>query len=325
MDVLTRDPLVHGRTAAVRWAVASLIGNMGLILTGALVRLTESGLGCPTWPKCTADSVIPTGMGLHGVIEFGNRLLTFALVALAIGAYVTARRARTAGGQRRTDIIRLAFIAGLGIPAQAIIGGITVLTKLNPYVVATHLLVSVAIIVTLVLLVRRTRGLEPHDVATTGRCWARIAFGLTMLSIILGTLVTGSAPHSGDADAIRTGFVLDTIAKIHAWSGWALAIATIVTWWLTRSRAAGYLVSVVLFQALVGYLQYFNGLPIWIIALHMVGVAVISAVSANVLFALGGRRPDRPDRNGETLTELVGAGSQRVGHDREHDATTPHN
>ncbi|GAB3697286.1 COX15/CtaA family protein [Mariniluteicoccus flavus] len=267
------------------WALGSLIGNMALILTGALVRLTKSGLGCPTWPKCTNESLIPQGMGLHGAIEFGNRLLTFALVALAIGTFVAAWRLRDRGRPRR-DLRRIAFWAALGIPAQAVIGGITVLTKLNPYVVAGHLLVSVALIVLLVLLVRRSRRLTPETVSRAGALWSSLTFWWIMASVVLGTLVTGSARHAGDDAAARTGFTLEYIAKAHAWTVWLVVIAMALSWWFTRSRAALWVIVAVLFQALVGYLQYFNGLPIWIVALHMVGVALVSALAANLWFGV---------------------------------------
>ncbi|OYO23137.1 hypothetical protein CGZ93_06675 [Enemella dayhoffiae] len=287
MDVVTEEPVgVDSGWKTLRaWSLGSLIGNMGLILTGALVRLTKSGLGCPTWPKCTNESLIPQGMGLHGAIEFGNRLLTFVLVALAIGTFYAALRVRDRGAPRR-DLRRLAFWSALGIPAQAIIGGITVLTKLNPYVVASHLLVSVALIVVLVLLVRRAYRVPPDPTDARGQALARVTFWLVMLSVVLGTLVTGSAPHSGDADAARTGFTLEIVAKAHAWSVWAVIIAMVACWLVTRSRSLLWLGVAVLFQGLVGYLQYFNGLPIWIVALHMVGVAVVTALAANVLWGV---------------------------------------
>lgn len=289
MDVLTPPTSRRtdsGRAALTAWSIASLAGNMGLILTGALVRLTKSGLGCPTWPKCTDESFIPVGMGLHGAIEFGNRLLTFVLVALAIGTFVAALRVRR-DGRRRPDLIRLSVIAALGIPAQAIIGGITVLTQLNPYVVGLHLVVSVALIVVLVLLVRRTRQLAPRRTSTLGTRLVRVSFALLMVSIVLGVLVTGSAPHSGDVTAVRTGFDVATIAKIHAWSVWLAVAVTVAAWWVTRARQVGWVIVASLLQGLVGYLQYFNGLPIWIVAFHMIGVAVIAAVAANMFWALG--------------------------------------
>ncbi|GAB3622108.1 COX15/CtaA family protein [Mariniluteicoccus endophyticus] len=298
MDVMTQAPAAGSTDEEAGWrhmrlwAVGSLVGNMGLILTGALVRLTKSGLGCPTWPKCTDESLIPQGMGLHGAIEFGNRMLTFVLVALAIGTFVAAMRLRDKGEPRR-DLRRLSFWAAMGIPAQALIGGITVLTQLNPYVVASHLLVSIALIVLLVLLVRRAYRLTPESVAPAGALWAKVAFWLMMVAVVLGTLVTGSAPHGGDADAVRTGFTLEVVAKAHAWSVWAVCAALALAWWKTRSRAAVWLALATAFQALVGYLQYFNGLPIWIVALHMIGVAVVTALAANLLWGVRGVESQR--------------------------------
>lgn len=295
MDVLTRPSLPRidsGWGALKVWSIGSLIGNMGLIVTGALVRLTKSGLGCPTWPRCTSESFIPPDFGLHGVIEFGNRLLTFVLVVLAIGTFVAAMRVREAGFPRR-DVRRLAVAAGLGIPLQAVIGGISVLTKLNPYVVGLHLIVSVAIIVLLVLLVRRAHRLPTEAISARGGWLVRLSFAFVMLAVVLGVLVTGSAPHSGDAEAIRTGFDVTTVAKIHAWTVWVLLALLAAAWWVTRARQVAWVIAVALLQGLVGYLQYFNGLPVWIIALHMIGVSVISAVAANMVFALSPSDPAR--------------------------------
>lgn len=273
--------------AAMRgWAVGSLAGNMGLIITGALVRLTKSGLGCPTWPKCTDESLIPQGMGLHGVIEFGNRTLTFVLVALAIGAFVSAMRLRDRG-QPRSDLRKLSFWAAMGVPLQAVIGGITVLTQLNPFVVASHLLVSVAMIVILVQLVRLSFRREVRAVPPTGYALTVATFAVTMAAMVLGTMVTGAAPHSGDANVVeRNGLLLEAVAKAHAWVVWVLLVLLALTIWKTRTRQAVWLAVATLAQGLVGYLQYFNGLPVWIIMLHMIGVSVIAALSANMLFSV---------------------------------------
>lgn len=291
MDVLTdatsQRTARRGWSALRAWAIASLVGNMGLILTGALVRLTKSGLGCPTWPRCTEDSFIPVDLTLHAAIEFGNRMLTFVLVALAIGTFVAALRVRDDNGSRRRDLVRLSVIAALGIPAQAVVGGITVLTQLNPYVVGLHMLVSVALIVTLTLLVRRARELAPRRTTPLGAGLIHASFWLMMLAIVLGVLVTGSAPHAGDDAAIRTGFEVETMAKLHAWSLWLALPITAVAWLVTRARQVGYLIAASLAQGLIGYLQYFNGLPIWIVAFHMVGVAVIAAIAGNMFWALG--------------------------------------
>src|SRR5689334_7421776 len=124
-------------------AVASLVSNIVIVVTGGAVRLTASGLGCPTWPRCTDESFVVHGaMGVHGMIEFGNRMLTFVLAVVAIATWVVAMRYRP----RRSSIRRLATILALGVPAQAVLGGFTVLTDLNPWVVALHLLLSLALI-----------------------------------------------------------------------------------------------------------------------------------------------------------------------------------
>jgi cytochrome c oxidase assembly protein subunit 15 len=119
------------------------VANVGIVITGGAVRLTGSGLGCPTWPTCTDASYVPTGaMGVHGAIEFGNRTLTFVLAAVAIAAFVLALREHP----RRSRVVRLSVLSGLGIPAQALVGGLTVLTHLNPWVVGLHFLASMAVI-----------------------------------------------------------------------------------------------------------------------------------------------------------------------------------
>ena len=129
------------RTWLRRLGWATLVGNIGIVLTGGAVRLTGSGLGCPTWPRCTDRSFTPHGaLDVHSAIEFGNRTLTFVLTAIAIATFVSAWRSG------RHDLRRLALLLGLSIPAQAVLGGITVLTDLNPWVVAFHLLFSMGII-----------------------------------------------------------------------------------------------------------------------------------------------------------------------------------
>ena len=151
MDVLS---VVRGRSALRRWAVVSLIMNMVIVVTGGLVRLTGSGLGCPTWPKCTDESYLThPALGVHGAIEFGNRLLTFVLIIAAVLTFVSALLYREDGRPRR-DLRWLTAGMALGIPLQGVIGGITVLTQLNPYVVALHLVLSMILIAHSVCLVR---------------------------------------------------------------------------------------------------------------------------------------------------------------------------
>ena len=157
MGVNVSEPLAPARTApawTTRWmrpaAIASLVANVAIVVSGGVVRLTGSGLGCPTWPRCTDESFVPhRELGIHGAIEFGNRMLTFAVAAVAIGTFVLAWR------YGRPAVLRLALLLALGVPAQAVIGGITVLTDLNPWVVSFHLLVSLAMVGLAVVLIRR--------------------------------------------------------------------------------------------------------------------------------------------------------------------------
>ena len=188
-------PLVQGEvsTRSVRrWAWATLVANTVIILTGGLVRLTGSGLGCPEWPRCTDQSFVPhRELGVHGVIEFGNRMLTYVLVAFAVGTFVAAWQSG------RRDLRRLALLMALGIPAQAVIGGITVLTDLNPWVVSLHLLCSLAIVSLAVLFLHRVSHPAPAETprgAVLGLAWATYASSWAVFYV--GTVVTGSGPHA---------------------------------------------------------------------------------------------------------------------------------
>lgn len=271
-------------------AIANLIANIGLVLTGGLVRLTGSGLGCPTWPKCTEDSYVTHGaLGWHGVIEFGNRLLTWVLAAIAIACWLAALAHRRTGGSR-TPVL-LATVVALGIPAQGVIGGITVLTDLNPYVVALHLLISFAIIGCCVLLLDHV---DKPDLATAlpvpaaVRRLAWLVFAAGWLVLCLGTVVTGSGPHAGDLDSRRTGLDPQVFSHVHAAAVYLLVALTVALVVAARScdglfRAAAGLLAVELGQGVVGFVQYFNDLPIALVELHMLGAALTAAALAWVV------------------------------------------
>ena len=282
------DRITATRGALVGWTLASLIGNIGIIVTGAFVRLTASGLGCPTWPRCESDSYVPrAALGHHGLIEFGNRLLTFVLIFLAIMVFVAAVRTRSDKLTRT-----LAIVAGLGIPFQGVIGGITVLTKLNPYVVALHLLLSLALVVTLTKLWMHVSG--RHAVQVPRPAWLASvgAFVAMMIACWLGTVVTGSGPHSGDGGAARTGLDIQSVARLHSISVWITVILTIAALVLLRragskaQRFAAALLMVELLQGAIGYYQYFAGVPIAAVLLHMLGAGVAAAAAAGLLFAV---------------------------------------
>lgn len=296
MDVNPSSPLAR------RLFLAAVVAQAGLVVSGGLVRLTGSGLGCPTWPQCATGSYVPVArqaQGFHKDIEFGNRMLTFVLLLLVASTIVAAWRQRP----RRTPLVLLALAGLLGVLAQALIGGVTVLTGLNPYLVASHLLVSMGLIGAAVVLHHRSGEdgdapavpLVRAEVRWTGRAVVALAGAV----VVAGAVVTGSGPHSGDADAqARFGLDPRSVSWLHAdlviaFIGLtvALLLALRVTDGPPRARnAAGGLLLVSLAQGVVGYLQYFTGLPELVVALHMLGACLVWIASLQVLLALR-RRP----------------------------------
>ena len=270
------------RAHAFGLAVANLVANIGIVVTGAVVRLTGSGLGCPTWPKCTEESYVAhEALGINGVIEFGNRLLTYVLAAIAITVVVAV-------WNRRGVIRNLAIVVACGVPLQGVIGGITVLTELNPYVVALHLLASMAMVGLCVWLLDELRSPEREAAPRSVRIASLVTFVVGWLSLWLGTVVTGSGPHSGDLDSRRTGLDPALMSHIHAYAVYALIAATLVTLWLGRRHAYVRQVTVVLLvielaQGLIGWVQYLTDLPVVLVGFHMLGAALISAGLARVL------------------------------------------
>ncbi|MBK9157218.1 MAG: COX15/CtaA family protein [Propionibacteriaceae bacterium] len=266
MDVLT------GPHSLKRWTLASLIANCVIVVTGALVRLTASGLGCSTWPQCTGSSYTPVpASGLHGVIEFGNRLLTFVLVAISIGTFLAARARRPA----RPRLVWESLAVGLGIIAQAVIGGVSVWMQLNPWVVGLHMIVSAALILICVAMVHEAYELAPVGVTPRVRAVVRTLFGFGLLVVVLGTVVTGAGPNSGDGGAQRNGFGLEEVARLHSLSVWATVALTVLAIALTReatrlNRVLMGLAGVEVLQGIVGYAQYFTHLPIALVMAHMV-------------------------------------------------------
>jgi len=263
-------------------AVANLIANIGIVVTGGVVRLTGSGLGCPTWPKCTEESYVAhEALGINGVIEFGNRLLTYVVAAIAITVVVAA-------WNRRGVIRNLAIIIAFGVPLQAILGGFTVLSQLNPYVVALHLLASMAMVGLCVWLLDEIRSPGREAAPRNVRVAAVVTFVVGWLSLWLGTVVTGSGPHSGDLESRRTGLDPALMSHIHAYAVYALIAATLVTLWLGRKNVYVRRVTIVLLvielaQGLIGWVQYLTDLPVLLVGFHMLGAALISAGLARVL------------------------------------------
>jgi cytochrome c oxidase assembly protein subunit 15 len=291
--------------AVSRLALANAVANGAIVVTGGAVRLTGSGLGCPTWPRCTSESFVATPeLAGHGVIEFGNRLLTFVLAAVAIATVVTVWRSA------RRDLRPLAVLTFLGIPAQALLGGVTVLTGLNPWTVAAHFLVSIVLIALATVLWLRSR--EPG----VGQPLLRRPLGLlvtgvaavTAVVLVLGTLVTGSGPHSGDVDeddvptGDRMGFDVELVSQLHADAVFllvGLTVALLVALHATDApgrvrRAARDLLVVQLAQGVVGYVQYFTDLPIALVLLHMLGAVLVMAYTARLVWSVRGPASERP-------------------------------
>jgi len=276
-----------------RLAVASLIGQTLLVVTGGAVRLTASGLGCPTWPRCTSDSLVNTPeMGIHGFIEFGNRLLTFVLAAVAVLLLVYLWNLR----KERKDLFLLALGLLASIPAQAVIGGITVLTNLNPWVVGLHFLVSMALVVFSTLLVNRAFGRTGRFLAARPAvlpavlCPVTAAVALfSAVAVMLGVVVTGAGPHAGDADAPRNNLDWDLVSHIHAVPAYLVTAGTVVALVLVlRRRISGpfrtavlALLGVTVLQAVIGFTQYYNGIPALLVAAHMLGASLLMAASTN--------------------------------------------
>lgn len=290
-----RTERLTDRAAALLWpaAIANLIANIGIVVTGGAVRLTASGLGCPTWPRCSEGSYVPHGeLGWHGAIEFGNRLLTFVLVVIAVGCWTAAMAARRRGDEGAGRAVRLSTLIALGIPSQAVLGGITVLTDLNPWVVALHLLVSMALIGICVLLLDHLR---PRSRPAAGRALARLVaatFVVGWVVLYLGTVVTGSGPHSGDLDSRRTGLDPQVMSHVHAWAVYLLVALTVAVVLLARRAglrvlygAALVLLGVELAQGVIGFAQYVNDLPELLVGLHMLGAGLTSAAMTWLLLA----------------------------------------
>lgn len=265
--------------AWVTFAVQTLI-----VVTGGAVRLTASGLGCPTWPTCTDDSLVNTPeMGIHGVIEFGNRLLTFVLVIVAIITFALILRMR----KKRKDLFRLTLWIGLGIPAQAVIGGISVLTQLDPYVVGLHFVVSIGLVILSTMLVFRVyRGNSPRTWAvSTGLIWVLWLMATAQLTTItIGILTTGSGPHAGDADAPRNDLNSWLLQELHSYSAYLAVglgilglIMALRKSHVVLAKSLVVLLVVNISQIIVGLLQATNGLPPLLVGIHMLLACLVTA------------------------------------------------
>ena len=283
-----------------RLAVATLVANAGLVVTGGAVRLTGSGLGCPDWPSCTSHSFAPTAaLGVHGAIEWANRRLAVVLSVLVLATVVAVLRQRP----RRPGLAPLAVTLLLGVPAQAVLGGVTVLTGLNPWSVMAHFLLSMILVAVAVVLVRRSgEGDDPPEPTALPalRTLTRGLLGLVAAVLAVGTVVTGSGPHAGDPRAGRTGFSPQAVSQLHADLVMLLIGVTLALWVALRTtgspsaRAMGVLLAVELGQGVVGFVQYFTQLPVVLVAAHLAGADLVLIAACWALLAQRDRGPAHP-------------------------------
>ncbi|MFD8297357.1 COX15/CtaA family protein [Streptomyces bauhiniae] len=289
-DRWTPDP----RTVR-RAALAALVMSVVIVVTGGAVRLTGSGLGCPTWPTCTDDSLTTTrAMGVHGVIEFGNRMLTYVLCA-AVGWAIIAARSRKPW---RRDLTRLGWAQFWVVMGNAVLGGIVVLVGLNPYTVAAHFLLSTALITVATVTWQRTRegDTEPRPLvggAVRQLVWFLVAAAVLLIAV--GTVVTGAGPHAGDSSEVaRIPLDWEMIAKLHAVLAWIVVTLTFALWFILKAVDAPKgplnrtrdLFLILLGQGVIGYIQYFTHLPEALVALHMLGSCLMWIATLRVLLSL---------------------------------------
>ncbi|GGR27296.1 COX15/CtaA family protein [Streptomyces cinereoruber] len=267
-----------------RAALSAVVMSVLIIVTGGAVRLTGSGLGCDTWPKCTDDSLFATPeQGLHGAIEFGNRMLTYVLSAAVGWAIVSVRSVKP----RRRGLTRLAWVQFWIVLSNAVLGGITVWMGLNPWTVAGHFLAANALLTVAVVTWHRTGEGDTAPRPRVPRPVRRLSWAIAITSgllIALGTAVTGSGKHAGDSsDVPRMPWDWTNAAHLHAIAAWIVCALAVAMWLVlravdapddTRARARDLLI-VLLLQGGIGYVQYFTGVPEILVGAHMLGSSLM--------------------------------------------------
>ena len=269
---------------------ANLVAQVGIVITGGIVRVTGSGLGCPTWPECVDGSITPTSQQAetwHKYIEFGNRTLTGVLMLLAIAAVIGALSWRRRSGVHRPWVMVLAAVPLLGTVAQAVLGGITVLVDLHPMAVGSHLLLSMLVIAACVALVQfageRTDPPGTPITRPATRFLGNALIAVTAVIVVMGTVVTGSGPHAGDAGSVRLDLDPRLVSWLHAdivllFIGMLVGMLALLyvdsSSPAARSRA-WWLVGFAVLQGAIGYLQYFTGLPWVLVTFHLLGACLV--------------------------------------------------
>jgi cytochrome c oxidase assembly protein subunit 15 len=280
---------------------ANLVAQIGIVITGGVVRVTGSGLGCPTWPECVEGSITPTSAQTetwHKYVEFGNRTLTGVLLILALASLAGVLVWRKRSGISRRWVLILAAVPLVGTLAQAVLGGITVLVDLHPLAVASHLLLSMAVIAACTALVQFAgESVDPPGFAATRavtRYLGNALIAVTSVVIVIGTVVTGAGPHAGDSRTARLDLDPRLISWLHAdvvllFIGLLIGMLALLyvddpggparrrAWWV-----AGF----ALMQAGIGYVQYFTGLPWVLVTLHLLGACLVWVAVWRLRFSL---------------------------------------
>jgi cytochrome c oxidase assembly protein subunit 15 len=301
-----------------RLALAGVIANTVIMSTGAAVRLSSSGLGCPDWPRCSAADVVASKNAgqtlLNTWIEFGNRLLNFPLTIIVVLVFIAAWRYRPdgPGTGRRRDLTWLAATQPLGVVAQAVIGGILVLARLNPVLVSVHFLVSAAVVAAAVVLhVRCTdSGADGPPVRRDLQVIAGALVAVTVAMLAAGTVVTGTGPLAGDAGVARYRLPLEGVTQLHADIGWLLAglsVALVLGLRLSgappRAVRAGWIMLAALgSQGVIGYVQYFTHLPAGLVWVHVTGSVLVWIAVLRLFLAVRARTTVNTARTGPAVT-----------------------
>ena len=288
-----------GVVAFLRIARVALAALVTIIITGSLVRLTGSGLGCVDWPACNQERFVDVSSG-HAAIEQVNRLFTGVVAAAVIAAVLSALVLRP----RRVRLVWWSVALVVGVLAQVVVGGIVVLTGLNPWSNMAHFLISMVLVTAAVILIHETRSIIetekvvrlPLSYTMTRELRNSSVFValLGLVVVVVGTVVTATGPHAGDENAIRFGLDLTVVVRVHAIAVWIFLAALVASAVLVRKASAQHLVRPLeivigwtLAQGLVGYVQYFSGVPVFLVAIHVAGsVFVWMAVMRYVLQVL---------------------------------------
>ena len=268
---------------------ALLVLQAGLVVTGGAVRLTGSGLGCPTWPECTDGSIGPVITQaedqLHAWIEFGNRLIAWLILILALAALVyIVKKLNSRNDFKRLRL--LAILQILGFLGQVVLGGITVLTKLNPISVSAHFVLTLPLIAGALALRHRVLDRPVLQLQPMTRTVTKVVTALSFVVLLLGVVVTGTGPHAGDADAKRYPFNFEAVSILHADSVIALICLAIALYLVVKvsesaevkklfGRMILIFLAICLAQGAIGYLQYLTGLPELLVGAHLLGATLV--------------------------------------------------